>query len=99
MTCGANMEYKACADPCVPTCSDEKAENCGDLGPCTEGCFCKDGYVFDNAGKCIETEKCGCLYKEQGVYVKVKNNQYLSVSVLCALRLSFGFDAFMGSGY
>merc|ERR1711976_198495 len=69
--CGENMEYKACGAPCVPTCTDLKGEECGDLGACTEGCFCKEGFVFDNEGKCIEEEECGCLHEEQGVYINV----------------------------
>ncbi|ELT91217.1 hypothetical protein CAPTEDRAFT_77232, partial [Capitella teleta] len=45
--CGENMEFKPCGDACVPTCSDKTGENCGNLGPCTEGCFCKEGFVYN----------------------------------------------------
>ncbi|ELT90278.1 hypothetical protein CAPTEDRAFT_158768 [Capitella teleta] len=57
---GDFMEYQACGDPCYPTCSDRAGEKCGDLGPCTEGCYCKKGYVFDGKTDCIPESSCGC---------------------------------------
>jgi hypothetical protein len=69
--CGENMEYKACGDACVPTCSDQDGENCGALGPCTEGCFCKDGFVYDQNGNCIEPKECGCKVPGEDIYIQV----------------------------
>jgi hypothetical protein len=41
------MEYKSCGNPCFPPCGDQAGKNCGDLGDCIEGCFCRSGFVFD----------------------------------------------------
>jgi hypothetical protein len=68
---GENTEYQACGDPCFPSCSDREGANCGDLGPCTEGCFCKKGFVFDGTKDCIPTSSCGCEVKAIGVYINV----------------------------
>lgn len=68
---GKNMEYKPCGDPCMPTCSDREAANCGDLGPCGEGCFCKKGFVFDGEKDCISEDTCGCEVPELGIYINV----------------------------
>lgn len=58
--CGDGMVFKECGDACVPTCTDATGENCGNLGPCTEGCFCKDGLVYNQDGACVEPDDCGC---------------------------------------
>jgi len=70
LECAENMEYQACGDPCLPTCTDTAGENCGDLGPCTEVCFCVSGYVYDGE-KCIDSSNCGCLVPDFGFMVNV----------------------------
>ena len=69
---GENMEYKACGDPCIPTCSDRDGANCGDLGPCSEGCFCKKGFVHDGKEDCIPATDCGCVVEDIGIYINVR---------------------------
>ncbi|ELU10327.1 hypothetical protein CAPTEDRAFT_158152 [Capitella teleta] len=72
MKCGEGMEYKACGNICLPTCSDPKGVNCGDTDGCEEGCFCKEGMVFDGVGSCYSSNKCGCKVPDQGdVYINV----------------------------
>lgn len=69
------MEYQACGDPCYPTCSDRAGQNCGDLGPCGEGCFCKRGFVFDGKEDCIPESDCGCEVPDLGIYINVSGLQ------------------------
>ncbi|ELT96344.1 hypothetical protein CAPTEDRAFT_168416 [Capitella teleta] len=69
--CGENMEFKPCGDACVPTCSDKTGENCGNLGPCTEGCFCKEGFVYNQDGACIKEEQCGCQVPGEDIFIPV----------------------------
>lgn len=57
--CGDGMEFKECGDTCMPTCTDPKGNNCADA-PCEEGCFCKDGLVYDGVGTCHSPDECGC---------------------------------------
>ena len=57
--CGAGMVYTECGNPCMPTCSDPKAEMCTEK-PCEAGCFCEEGKVFNGDGECFTPEKCGC---------------------------------------
>ena len=68
------MEFKACGEPCVPTCTDLEGDDCGNLGACTEGCFCKEGFVFNQDGACIREEECGCLVPDEGIYINVSGN-------------------------
>jgi len=69
------MEFKECGNPCLPTCSDPEGMNCGRIEHCEEGCFCKEGMIFDGEGKCLAAAQCGCEVPEQNVYVNVR---YLS---------------------
>ena len=78
MECGENMEYKPCGDPCMPSCSDIKGENCGDLGACGEGCFCKSGHVFDGK-KCIPQSSCGCQIESLGIFINVRHLRSMQV--------------------
>ena len=73
------MEYKPCGNICLPTCSDLDGTGCGDMEGCEEGCFCKEGMVFDGVGKCFAKEKCGCEVPDQnGVYVNVSEKSGFS---------------------
>ncbi|ELU10221.1 hypothetical protein CAPTEDRAFT_141748, partial [Capitella teleta] len=77
MECGEGMEYKPCGNICMPTCSDRKGVNCGDTDGCEEGCFCKEGMVFDGVGTCFSEVECGCQLPDQG-------NVYINVSRSCS---------------
>lgn len=73
MECGEGMEYQACGSVCMPTCKDPEGQECGDTDVCEEGCFCKEGTVFDGVGSCYSSTKCGCKVPEQGnVYINVR---------------------------
>jgi hypothetical protein len=66
------MDYQICGKSCLPTCSDPEGEQCADMGNCQEGCFCKDGLVYDGESKCIRPNQCGCAVPEQNVFVNVR---------------------------
>jgi fibrillin 1 len=72
LECGEGMEYKVCGSICMPTCKDPKGARCGDTNDCEEGCFCKEGKVFDGNSRCINPEACGCPVPDQdGAYINV----------------------------
>ncbi|KAM4016127.1 zonadhesin-like isoform 1-T3 [Anomaloglossus baeobatrachus] len=53
--CTGNRTYKTCGSPCPSTCN-LKAK-CPFM--CTEGCFCKDDYIFlDDKSDCVLHEDC-----------------------------------------
>lgn len=59
VTCGENMSYQKCGNPCHPTCSDPEGAKCPDV-PCEDGCFCDPGFVYDGQGACFKPSLCGC---------------------------------------
>jgi hypothetical protein len=66
-----NAEYTECGSTCPPTCDDErnpirKFRICSTM--CRRGCFCKQGFVLENNGKCVKPETC-CQAIE-GLYKK-----------------------------
>ncbi|MCP9256897.1 hypothetical protein DINM_000138 [Dirofilaria immitis] len=53
-------EYQACASSCPMGCNNRIPQTCS---PCVSGCFCKSGFVFENAinwrtSKCIPLNQC-----------------------------------------
>ena len=78
MRCGEVMEYKPCGNICMPTCSDPEGKNCGDTGGCEEGCFCKEGMVYDGLNTCYADDQCGCKVPDQNnVYINVRISHVL----------------------
>ncbi|XP_053674322.1 serine protease inhibitor swm-1-like [Anopheles nili] len=61
--CPANEEYNECGTACPQTCHPTKIL-C--IKKCVEGCFCKEGYVRDDNGRCIPfcecPRPCPCSY-------------------------------------
>ena len=46
MMCENGTVYKPCGDPCHMTCADlANSDGRCEERPCTEGCYCPDGYV------------------------------------------------------
>ncbi|KAJ8038277.1 Mucin-4 [Holothuria leucospilota] len=99
--CPDNFEYRTCGPYCPPSCQEKLGMKppliCG-TDICSEGCFCKDGYVL-NGDECTPDEECGCLF--QGLYFKKNetiipnsncdvrctchgNNNYTCESIQCA---------------
>ncbi|VDP12124.1 unnamed protein product [Onchocerca flexuosa] len=53
-------EYQACASSCPMGCNNRIPQTCS---PCVSGCFCKSGFVFEDAvnwrtSKCISLNQC-----------------------------------------
>ena len=48
--CSENMIYHQCGSLCQKTCNDITITKC--QSGCAEGCFCLDGLVVDDHGKC-----------------------------------------------
>uniref|UniRef100_A0A8R1XXV0 Thyroglobulin type-1 domain-containing protein n=1 Tax=Onchocerca volvulus TaxID=6282 RepID=A0A8R1XXV0_ONCVO len=53
-------EYQACASSCPMGCNNRVPQTCS---PCVSGCFCKSGFVFEDAvnwrtSKCIPLNQC-----------------------------------------
>ncbi|RMZ97258.1 c-binding -like isoform X2, partial [Brachionus plicatilis] len=58
--CGPNEIYDLRKE-CPRTCIDQLGDNdCGELNY-AEGCFCKDSYVRNSFGQCIDLQECGCI--------------------------------------
>ena len=58
--CPQNMIYESCGTACPLTCEFPELRPC--IRMCVPGCFCKDGYLLDDNGKCVT--KCYQIPKE-----------------------------------
>ncbi|GIZ02054.1 hypothetical protein CEXT_77441 [Caerostris extrusa] len=54
--CRANAQFSMCRTPCRPTCKNPAPSPCNE--PCVAGCFCTDGFVEDQDGRCVHFENC-----------------------------------------
>jgi hypothetical protein len=70
MQCNNGQVYQSCGSICEKTCFDNNESSCIS-NECIEGCFCVDGYVLNENGRCVERDKCSC--KENGIIYR--NNQ------------------------
>ncbi|XP_071034610.1 serine-rich adhesin for platelets isoform X2 [Parasteatoda tepidariorum] len=66
--CGIDEEWWDCKPECHNTCENyARAEACEDT-VCNEGCFCREGYIRDVDGSCVDPEECAepvCLDHEE----------------------------------
>lgn len=74
MQCPENELFKPCGSACAPTCNNPHP------GPactrqCVIGCFCKDGYLRNSNGICVESNKCD--EKESAPTCMDENEEYL----------------------
>ena len=71
ITCGANEIFDTRKD-CPRSCLDPEGKaKCGIIRP-REGCYCRDGFVRNSAGKCVKPDECGCVKPDGSGLVKVK---------------------------
>uniref|UniRef100_A0A0M3IYJ5 TIL domain-containing protein n=1 Tax=Anisakis simplex TaxID=6269 RepID=A0A0M3IYJ5_ANISI len=55
--CPPNEEYRVCGNVCQEICTNRGPLLCHTN--CTEGCFCKKGYVrFTRHGQCVPEDSC-----------------------------------------
>ncbi|XP_050971214.1 mucin-5AC-like [Labeo rohita] len=57
-----NMVHQECGNPCMNTCSNpDRSHICEDH--CIDGCFCPEGYLFDDLTDrgCIAKNQCPCI--------------------------------------
>ncbi|XP_066575612.1 IgGFc-binding protein [Amia ocellicauda] len=59
LTCSESGRYSLCVEPCLFVC-DEVGSLLDCQSNCTEGCACREGYVF-NGDSCIAVEECSCF--------------------------------------
>ena len=71
-TCGPNMVYKGCANPCrdVRTCGTRNSNRdalCANDKTIVSMCVCKEGFVMED-GRCILQDQCGCVASNGASY-------------------------------
>ncbi|KFQ96875.1 IgGFc-binding protein, partial [Nipponia nippon] len=67
--CLPNQHYELCGPACPATCwGQAEPEECEQNAPCTEGCFCDDGFLL-SGDRCVPLAQCGCLH--EGRYYKI----------------------------
>ncbi|XP_074936282.1 IgGFc-binding protein-like, partial [Phalacrocorax aristotelis] len=68
LICPRNQHYELCGPACPATCwGQTDVEACDETAPCTEGCFCNDGFLR-SGDRCVPLPECGCLH--EGRYYK-----------------------------
>ncbi|GFV25247.1 tissue factor pathway inhibitor [Trichonephila clavipes] len=60
--CGKNEQYYECVPQCHNTCDTYNDTTIACKFPCKPGCFCKEGMVKDNNGKCVKISKCSAKH-------------------------------------
>ncbi|XP_069497601.1 IgGFc-binding protein-like [Ambystoma mexicanum] len=74
MRCPENTHYHLCGRQCQDSCvAASLLPHC--RGPCSEGCFCDDGYK-QSGDACVKEEQCGCQH--EGMYYDVGDLVWLS---------------------
>ncbi|NXI62929.1 FCGBP protein, partial [Anseranas semipalmata] len=68
--CPPDQHYELCGPACPATCRGQaEDEGCDESAPCTEGCFCNEGFL-QSGDSCVPLARCGCLhdgrYYQQG---------------------------------
>ncbi|KFQ42249.1 IgGFc-binding protein, partial [Nestor notabilis] len=64
-SCPRHSHYELCGTSCPTTCRGI-SNACGST-PCTEGCFCDQGFVL-SGDECVPVDECGC--EHQDLYYK-----------------------------
>ncbi|XP_063168377.1 alpha-tectorin-like [Candoia aspera] len=73
LQCSEHSHFELCNNPVGKECSASWRQGIPGT-PCSEGCFCDDGY-YRSGGKCVRLEQCGC--EHDGYYYKVGEHIWL----------------------
>ncbi|GFV25848.1 zonadhesin [Trichonephila clavipes] len=67
VVCGENEVYKECGTACPANCTNRFEQRfCPEI--CVKGCFCRDGFVRDPNGKCVQPNLCPVVCQENEEY-------------------------------
>ncbi|NWZ28376.1 FCGBP protein, partial [Asarcornis scutulata] len=81
--CPRHSHYELCGNACPTTCRGRASpEGCASA-PCTEGCFCDEGFVLSGA-ECVSASECGCEHR--GRYYKKGEDFYASCRERCICK-------------
>uniref|UniRef100_A0A8B9UCH6 VWFD domain-containing protein n=1 Tax=Anas zonorhyncha TaxID=75864 RepID=A0A8B9UCH6_9AVES len=81
--CPRHSHYELCGNACPTTCRGRASpEGCASA-PCTEGCFCDEGFVLSGA-ECVPASECGCEHR--GRYYKKGEDFYASCRERCICK-------------
>lgn len=81
--CPRHSHYELCGNGCPTTCRGRASpEGCASA-PCTEGCFCDEGFVLSGA-ECVPASECGCEHR--GRYYKKGEDFYASCRERCICK-------------
>merc|ERR1712083_335733 len=78
-TAKKNSEWSICGSKCPAVCGKEP-ETCVEV--CTEGCFCKKGYILSATGECISEDLCKQEERGNCTFVK-KNFEWITCGSKC----------------
>merc|ERR1712087_1047828 len=78
-TAKKNSEWSICGSKCPAVCHKEP-ETCVEV--CTEGCFCKKGYILSATGDCISEDLCKQEERGNCTFVK-KNFEWITCGSKC----------------
>ncbi|VVC94575.1 unnamed protein product [Leptidea sinapis] len=82
--CPQNEEYLLCGSACPFNCTNPAGPvNC--IDDCVEGCFCKSGYLRNENGTCVTTDKC---IAANNTSVCGANEEFLSCGSPCPATCS-----------
>lgn len=79
--CGKNEEYSDCGSACPDSCQ-RRNRHC--IQRCESGCFCKKGYIRDDAtGNCVREEEC----QTHGKYLETITNSFWKLKKFYKIRI------------
>ncbi|XP_052892692.1 chymotrypsin inhibitor-like [Anopheles moucheti] len=56
--CGENESFQRCGSACERTCSNGEEWDKPCKSPCVDKCFCQEGFLRDDSGKCVRAWRC-----------------------------------------